>query len=145
MKRVSKLVMAGVACLLLAVTLVACGDTAPSIATVTMGRDFKDGSVVDQTTAFKASDKVLYAVAKVDGTTDAAKVRFVWTAVSVVASGSTTEIKDRKIVENTVALDKNTNLASSQYTQTNDLPVGKYKVEVFLNDKIANTTDFTVS
>jgi outer membrane usher protein FimD/PapC len=110
-----------------------------------MGRDFKDGSVVGETTTFKPGDRVLVAVAKVDGTTDAAKVRFVWTAVSVIPSGSTAEIKDQKIVENTVVLDKNNNLASSKLTQPNDLPVGKYKVEVYLNNQLTNTTEFTVS
>jgi hypothetical protein len=145
LKNVSKSLLAGLVFLLLSITLVACGDTPPTLASVAMGHDFKDGAVVGETTTFKSTDKVIYAVAKVDGTTDAAKVRFVWTAVSVVAPGSTTEIKDRKIVENTVALDKNNNVASNKYTQDNAFPVGKYKVDTYLNDVLAKTTEFTVS
>lgn len=145
MKKVSNTLIAGLVCLLLTVTLVACGDTAPTISSVVMGQDFKDGAVVGETTTFKSTDKVMYAVAKVDGTTDAAKVRFVWTAVSVVAPGSNTEIKDRKIIESTVTLGKDNNIATNKYTQDNDFPIGKYKVDVYLNDQLTKTTEFTVS
>ncbi len=145
LKKVSKSLLIGLVFLLLTLTLVACGDTAPTLASVTMGHDFKDGSLVGETTTFKPTDKVIYAVAKIDGTTDTAKIRFVWTAVSVVAPGSTTPITDRKIVESTVALDKNTNIATNKYTQDNDFPVGKYKVDTYLNDQLVKTTEFTVA
>ena len=145
MKNVSRSLITGLVLLLLTLTLVACGDTPPTLASVVMGHDFKDGAVVGETTTFKSTDKALFAVAKVDGTTDTAKVRFVWTAISVVAPGSTTEIKDRKILESTVALDKNNNVASNKYTQDNDFPVGTYKVDTYLNDQLAKTTEFTVS
>ncbi len=145
MKKLSGSMLVGLVFLLLTVTLVACGDTPPAISSVVMGHDFKDGAVVGETTTFKPTDKVMYAVAKVDGTTDTAKVRFVWTAVSVVAPGSSAEIKDHKIIESTVALDKDHNIASNKYTQDNDFPVGSYKVDVYLNDQLVKTAQFTVS
>jgi hypothetical protein len=145
LKKLSGSMLVGLVFLLLTVTLVACGDTPPTVSSVVMGHDFKDGAVVGETTTFKSTDKVMYAVAKVDGTTDAAKVRFVWTAVSVVAPGSSAEIKDRKIVESTVALDKDNNIATNKYTQDNDFPTGNYKVDVYLNDQLVKTAEFTVS
>jgi hypothetical protein len=124
--------------------LVGCAESGPTtIKAVVMGHDFKDGDgVVGQTTDFKATDKLIYCVATVGGDTSAGKVRFVWIQVD------TTAAQNQQFAEVTVNLDnKEMNAATSDFKPNPDknLPTGKYKVDVYLNDQLAKTVEFTVS
>jgi outer membrane usher protein FimD/PapC len=59
----------------------------------------------------------------------------------------TSAAQNQQFAEVTVNLDKDQNAATSQFTPNpdKDLPTGKYRVDVYLNDQLAKTVEFTVS
>jgi hypothetical protein len=93
------------------------------------------------TTNFPADFPKIYAMFKTKGIKDGDKVRGVLTAEDVgdVAPPNT------KVLDKTLALDGDTDDGDFNFSKpTNGWPVGKYRVEIYVNDELATTTKFTI-
>ena len=97
-----------------------------------------DGKPGEETTSFAAGDRTIHCVAELNKARKGTKVRFVWKAVDVPGSPSE-EIK---------AIDYTTNSFENKIrghlTFPRDWPVGKYRVEVYINDGLDKTIDYTI-
>jgi hypothetical protein len=97
---------------------------------------------VDPTTTFPVDQPVIHLVANVANAPSDTKVKSVWTAVDVgdVAPANT------QIAEVEVTLDAS---GTAHFTlsipDTGVWPVGKYKVDVYLNDKLDRTLEYTIA
>lgn len=132
--------------LVLGTMLSACSASTANITSAGTGTGF-DGSankVTGATTTFDKTAPELHCVVSVANVPDGTTVRAVWTAVDTVDMNGKS-IKDNKINELTKTLttdstvDFNLTLPSS-----GEWPVGSYKVDVYLNDKLDRTLPFTV-
>jgi hypothetical protein len=94
----------------------------------------KDGK--DRATTF-AQDAVFYAQVQLQNAPDDTKVKAVWTAVDVEDSEPNLKLDETELT---------TGSGLVTFNLTNDKlwPLGKYKVEIFLNDKSVKTLEFTV-
>ncbi len=91
-------------------------------------------------TSFSADVPKLWAVFINDGMTAGDNLRGAWIAEDVVGTP-----KNTKIIESTVtipAVDKQAAFTLSK--PTNGWPVGKYRVEMYLGEKLAETVNFTI-
>lgn len=107
------------------------------IKSAVMSKKYVNGKAVGVTTTFKPSERAFHCVVVLDRvTTTSAKA--VWTAVAVAGAPKNTKIREDKVgpqrMDNlhfTISLNQN-------------WPKGKYKVAVFLNNKLAKTLNFSV-
>ncbi len=125
--------------LLITLFATACSVSSANITGAVLAKDYKDGKAVEPTTTFGPSDTV-HAVVDVANAPDDTKIKAVWTAVDA-GNG---QVKDQKIVEKEY-LTKDIG-ASIDFTFVPDkpLPLGKYKADIYLNDKLDKTLDFEV-
>jgi hypothetical protein len=115
-----------------------------NIASATLSKDVKGDQFepVDPTTTFSTDQPVIHLVAKVANTPEGTKVKSVWTAVDVGdVAPANTKIAETEIVLNS---DGNAHFTLS-IPDTGVWPVGKYKVEVYLNDKLDRTLEYSVA
>ena len=136
MRRLALLILLGT----LAVSISACEFSA-STATITsaeLARGYADGKATDTTTTFAPSDTPLHYVVTLGSAPDDTKVKAVWT---IVDAGDG-QIKDQKLDE--TVLQSGSSVLNFTLASKQDWPAGKYKVELFLNDKLDRTTDFLV-
>ena len=92
-------------------------------------------------TSFAADTPSLFAMFKTKGIKDGDKVRGVLIAEDVgdVAPANT------KVLEKTLALNGDTDDGDFNFSKpTNGWPVGKYRVEVYVNDELATTAKFAI-
>lgn len=120
--------------LLLLVTL-ACGFNASTanIAEAKMARD-ADGN--NPTTVF-AQDDIFYAVVQLANAPDDTKVKAVWIAVEADGTDPNLEI-------DTVELTSGSGTLNFNLTNDKLWPVGKYKVDLYLNDELNRSLEFEV-
>ncbi len=132
--------------LVLGSLLTACSASSANIQGADMGTGFDSasGAVTGATTTFDKAAPAFHCVIKVANVPDGTTVKAVWTAVDVTsASGAAT--KDRKLDETSTTLKSDGSYDSSlKVPATGEWPVGSYKVEVYLNDKLDRTVNFTV-
>ena len=124
----------------LAVAVSACEFSA-STATITsaeLARGYADGKATDTSATFAPSDTPLHYVVTLGSAPDDTKVKAVWT---IVDAGDG-KFKDQKLDE--TELQSGSGVLNFTLAGKQDWPVGKYKVDLFLNDKLDRTTDFTV-
>ena len=96
---------------------------------------------VDPTSTFSTDQPMLHLVVSVANAPSDTKVKAAWTAVDVgdVAPANT------KIAETEVVLNSDGNAHfTMSIPDTGVWPVGKYKVDVYLNDKLDRTLEYTV-
>ena len=127
----------GLLCLLL---LSACGGSSGpvKISSITFARDDGSGNAGDTVTDFKPSDHVLHATVTLDHIETGLKVKLTWVAVE--AGGETnTEIASYEFS----ALAGN--VINGQASLPNDWPTGKYRLDVYLNDKLTQSANFNVA
>lgn len=141
MKRLYLLVSALV---LVAALLSACDASTANIQSADLGKGYDSGSqkVTGATTTFAPTDTTIHLVVKVANAPDDTTVKAVWTAVDVPSQS----IKDQKLAEKSYATkDIGTSidftLAGSADQQW---PVGSYKVDLYLNDKLDRTLNYSV-
>ena len=92
-------------------------------------------------TTFAADVPKLYAFFKSTGTHKGDTFRSVWIAEDVGAAAP----KETKIDEGTLAADAdNFSAAFSLSKPTKGWPVGKYRTEIYLGDKLASTSKFSI-
>jgi outer membrane usher protein FimD/PapC len=95
----------------------------------------------DPTTTFAANTPKLYAMFKTKGAKNGDKIRGVLIAEDVgdVAPANT------KILEKMLDLEGDTDDGDFNFTKpTKGWPVGKYRVEIYVNDELATTAKFTI-
>jgi hypothetical protein len=115
-----------------------------NITQATLAKDVKPDSLepIDPTTAFPVDQPVIHLVVNVANAPSDTKVKAVWTAVDVgdVAPANT------QVAEVTVTLDAS---GTAHFTlsvpDTGAWPVGKYKADVYLNDKLDRTLEYTIA
>ena len=132
--------------LLVSVILAACSFSVSTanITQAVLAKDVKSDTFepVDPTSTFPTDQPVINLVVTVANAPSDTKVKSVWTAVDVGDAAPA----NTKIDEAEVTLD-----ASGKAHFTLSLPssgvwpVGKYKVEVYLNDKLDRTLEYTVA
>ena len=133
--------------LLVLVAVVAAGCnfsfSTANITNATLSKDVSGANFdpVDPTTSFPIDQPVIHLVAKVANAPSETKVKSVWTAIDVgdVAPANT------QIAEVDVTLDAS---GTAHFTlsipDSGAWPVGKYEVDVYLNDKLDRTLEYTV-
>jgi hypothetical protein len=95
----------------------------------------------EEETSFASDTPKLLAMFKTKGIKDGDKVRGVLIAEDVgdVAPANT------KVLDKTLALDKDTDDGDFNFSKpTKGWPVGKYRVELYVNDELAATTEFAI-
>jgi hypothetical protein len=97
---------------------------------------------VNPTTTFPIDQPVIHLVARVANAPSDTKVKAVWTAVDVGDAAPA----NTKVGEVEVKLDAS---GAAHFTlslpSSGVWPVGKYKVDVYLDDKLDRTLDYTVT
>ena len=102
-----------------------------------VARDDGSGKPGESVTSFKPTDRTFYAVVKIDQVVSGLKVKFNWVAVQ--AAGS----KDQVLAEETFT--KLTTSLTGTVTLPEDWPVGTYRFDVYQNDTLAKSVNFTVA
>jgi len=95
----------------------------------------------EEETSFASDTPKLLAMFKTKGIKDGDKVRGVLIAEDVgdVAPANT------KVLDKTLALDKDTDDGDFNFSKpTKGWPVGKYRVELYVNDELTATTEFAI-
>jgi hypothetical protein len=105
---------------------------------VHMARDDGKGDPGEQTNTFNVKDRTIHCVTKLKDAQAGTKMKFSWYVVE--AEGTSNE-KIRDIDYTTRALE---NVVHGHLTAPRDWPVGKYKVEVYVNGNLENTLTYTV-
>lgn len=97
-----------------------------------------DGKPGEETLSFAASDRTVHCVIELNKAKKGTKVRFVWKAVDVAGSRNE-EIKTIDYTTNSFE-----NKVRGHLTLPRDWPIGKYRVEVYINDSLDKTIDYTM-
>lgn len=112
---------------------IACEGSASTanISSVVLTADPASGT---PTTTF-TPDQTFYAVVTLNNAPDSTKTKAVWYTVD--ESGAATQIAEKEVVGGGSPITFNASNSSAW-------PAGAYRVEIYLNDKVNNTIDFTV-
>ncbi len=128
------------ALILVGVFSAACSASTANISAVTMSKGVQDGKAVDATNTFSPDVKVIHCLVEVANAPSDTTLKGVFTVVDAKdASGAA--VKDTKIGEQTLT---GVSVGDFSFTPSQTLPVGKYKVDVYLNDKLDKTVEFNV-
>jgi hypothetical protein len=112
----------------------ACGGSV-STASISSAQMAKDNAGTQPTTVF-AQDQVFYCVVELANAPDDTKLKAVWTAVDVEGEQPNTLINQSEITTSKPA--------SFHLSPQGVWPKGKYKVDLYLNDKLDRTLEFQV-
>lgn len=96
------------------------------------------GKPGDETSSFSPSDRTVHCVIELNKAKKGTKVRFIWKAVDVAGSRNE-EIKTIDYSTNSFE-----NKVRGHLTLPRDWPTGKYRVEVYINDSLDKTIDYTI-
>lgn len=130
----------GAAALLLLVPTMASAQSAPtaSIQNITFMRDDGTGQPGDVVTSFSPTDHIVYVHADLDQTVFNPNAHVTWTEVDTTA-GSNIAIADVPL-NGAVA-----NSFNSQLSNTQDFPVGTYRVDFFMEGQLLQSATFQVA
>lgn len=120
--------------------LVSCGgggEISFSTANIADARLTKDREGNQSTTTF-APDNTFYLQVTLANAPDSTKVKAAWTAVSVAGVEANTPLDDVELTQGSGKL-------TFDLTNNQPWPVGDYKVDIYLNDKLDRTLTFRVS
>jgi len=132
------LLVLGLVCLMV---LGACGaaSTEPlKIDSVTLARDDGSGNAGETVTEFKPTDHDFHATVKLNRIEGGLKVKLTWVVVD--AGGNTNRVLDSSEFTALAA-----NVVNGKVSLPNDWPTGKYRLDIYLNDKLAQSVDFDVA
>ena len=122
----------------MALWLAACSrEVSISTANIADPRLAKDEAGTQSTTTFRPED-VFYLKVGLANTPDGTKVKAVWTAVEAEGAEANTLFDDAELTSGSATLTFDLN-------NSNPWPVGAYKVDVYLNDKLDRSLPFRVS
>jgi hypothetical protein len=119
----------------LIVANLACGFSA-STAKIKSAVMARDSEAADPTTTF-AQDDDFYCVVELANAPDDTKIKAVWTAVEAENTDPNFYIDEAEITQGSGTL-------NFSLTNNNLWPLGKYKVDLYLNDKLTQTLEFQV-
>jgi len=127
------------AVLALIVSTLACSFGAGGEPSLTNPRMSKDSDGINATTVYATSD-IFYAVADLSNVASGSVVDAKWYLVSAA------DYDAGEIESSTLTIeDKNAaNYVSFELSSAEGWPVGEYKVELYLNDTLSQTLNFTV-
>jgi hypothetical protein len=114
----------------------ACGGSF-STANISEAHLAKDDAGQQTTTVFAPTDLTFYAQVVLSNAPDTTTLKAVWTAVS--AEGEEPNL----LIEET-SLTSGDDVITFNLTNDSPWPVGQYKVDLYLNDELDRTLDFTV-
>jgi len=97
-----------------------------------------NGKPGSETTSFLTSDRTVHCVIELNKAKRGTKVRFIWKAVDVQGSKNE-EIKTIDYTTNSFE-----NKVRGHLTLPKDWPPGKYRVEVYINESLDKTIDYTM-
>jgi hypothetical protein len=128
-----RLIMIGIAIGMLVLSSLACEVSAStaSISSATLTADSAGGA---ETTQF-TPDQPFYLIVGLSNAPDSTKVKAVWYAVD--EAGVATQFVDKEVEGSGSPI-------TFSATNANPWPTGNYKVELYLNDKLERTLEFTV-
>ncbi len=126
--------------LFLALTIAACelSVSTANIKSATLAKDYVEGKAVNSTTVFAPEDGVFHLVVEVANAPDDTTVKAAWHLVE--AEGYEPSLID----EATMTLESGQDVVDFTLSAGQLWPVGKYKVELYLNDKLDRTLEFQV-
>jgi len=122
----------------LALSVAACSASTANISEATLAHGFADGKAIDATSSFASTDNPFHYVVTLSNAPDDTKVKAVWTIVDAGAG----QFKDQKLDETLLQSAGGTLDFTLKGNQ--EWPKGKYKVELYLNDKLDRSADFEV-
>jgi len=103
-----------------------------------MAKDDGNGTPGEETDMFEPGDRTIHCVTRLKTSKPGTQMRFSWW---IVDSGDTQNTKINDIEYKTKAGD---NLIHGHLTMRQDWPVGKYKVQVYVNGDLDRTVFYTV-
>jgi hypothetical protein len=131
----NKLFILAAILVLVAVTM-ACGASV-STAKITNAKLSADSEGTSATTTF-SPDQTFYAIVELANAPDDTKLKAVWTAVEVEGEQPDLLIDQSEITAG------DQNVFTFNLTNNGLWPAGKYKVDIYLNDKLDQTLEFQV-
>jgi hypothetical protein len=125
---------------LLIFAVMACSTSNTSNGPISEGHMAKDnnGEPGDTTNTFAPGDRTVHCVVKLNEAKEGTRLKFAWT---IVDAGDSKNEKLKDIEYTTGAKE---NIVHAHLTLPRDWPTGKYKCEVFVNDKSEKTLDYYV-
>ena len=105
---------------------------------VHMAKDNGRGAPGDETTSFSAGDRTIHCVVKLKEAKRGTAMKFSWWIVD--ADGSKNQkIKDIDYTTRTLE-----NIVHGHLSLPQDWPIGKYKVQVYVNDDLDRTVPYSI-
>lgn len=121
---IGMLVLASLAC-----------EASVSTASITRASLTADSASGEPTTVF-TPDQTFYYIVELANAPDSTKVKVIW--YSVDETGATTEFAEKEVVGG------GSPITFNAINNDGPWPTGAYKVELYLNDKLDRTAEFTV-
>jgi len=128
-----RLLMICFAIAMLVLASIAC-EASVSTANISSATMVVDPSTGEETSVY-SPDQTFYCVVVLENAPDDTKVKAVWYQVD--DSGSATQFAEKEIVGSGSPITFNA-------SNSNGWPGGSYRVEIYLNDKVDKTLDFSV-
>jgi len=114
------------------------GAQTPFVESATLAKGYEGGEAVDPTTVFAQDDLTLHLVVKVANPVEGTSLKAVWSVAEVAG------YEPQAIDEVPYTLSAGENSADFSLTNNQPWPVGKYKVELYLNDQLVQTLEYEV-
>jgi len=111
---------------------------APTVESATLARGSNQNEAVDPTNIFGPDDLELHLVAKVADAVEGTNLKAVWRVVDVQ------DYEPQVIDEVPYTLSSGENVADFTLTNDQPWPVGKYQVDLYLNDNLVQTLEYEV-
>lgn len=129
-----RMLLIGFAISMLVFSSLAC-EASASTANIASAKLTTDNTGASETTSF-TPDQTFYLVVDLANAPDTTKVKAVWYMVD--EAGAATQIAEKEIVGSGSPITFNASNNAGPW------PVGNYRAELYLNDKLDKTLDFTV-
>ena len=95
-----------------------------------------DSTGAGETTVF-SPDQTIYCIVQLANAPSDTKVKAVWTAVNAEGASPNTQLDSTEMTSADSTL-------TFKLSNSTPWPAGSYKVELYLNDKLTNTLEYTV-
>jgi hypothetical protein len=125
---------------LLIFAVMACSTSKTSSGPISEGHMAKDnnGEPGDQTNTFAPGDHTVHCMVTLNEAKEGTRLKFAWTIVDAGDS------KNEKLKDIEYTTGPKENIVHGHLTAPRDWPAGKYRCEVFVNDKSEKTIDYSV-
>jgi hypothetical protein len=113
-------------------------EAAAKVQSVSLARDNGSGKAGETVTEFNSNEKVQHVSVNLNDVPPGTKVQAVWMAVD--AGG----IKNQRVFGKEMKTEANTKTANFDLSLGRTFPPGDYKIEIFINEKLAKTLNYKV-